>query len=298
MSQISFLERIKCLNLEQFIDKNRNSRNIVRWKHADTTISCFQHLKCVISGTKCFHATLKSLDNENWNNCALFTSYLLQVCELVKFMIEHCQQILGEDPSSLFGGPPQRCNTDETGSGRTSTDVYLIFCSSLNWRGINSRGICLLPAHLLHMFWDLSWAATDNFANSLSVFPTSVFLFFLNSCRVSWTIRLVDVPSDRLILRQPGERAGQQQRWLTGLLQQKAAQTKTATGKPGLHPHIQRLWPRPRHRPRYASDPNRQPAWVKNQRQEAGPRPLLPRPGCATCGQLVPPGLPVSGWAA
>lgn len=175
------------------------------------------------------------------------------------------------------------------------------FCSSLNWRGINSHGICLLPAHLLHIFWDLSWAITDNFANSFSVFPTSVFLFFfLNSCRVSWTVRLVDVPSDRLILRQSGERAGQQQRWLTGLLQQKAAQTKTTTGQPGLHPHIQRLRSRPRHRPRYASDPNRQPAWpqVKNQRQEAGPRSLLPRPGCATCGQLLPPRLPVSGWSA
>ncbi|XP_038573611.1 LOW QUALITY PROTEIN: rho GTPase-activating protein 20-like [Micropterus salmoides] len=39
-----------------------------------------------------------------------------KVCELVKFMIEHCQQILGEDPSALFGGPPQRPNTDEFGS--------------------------------------------------------------------------------------------------------------------------------------------------------------------------------------
>ncbi|XP_028998891.1 rho GTPase-activating protein 20-like isoform X2 [Betta splendens] len=39
-----------------------------------------------------------------------------KVCELVKFMIEHCQQILGEDPSSLFGGPPQRPNTEETAS--------------------------------------------------------------------------------------------------------------------------------------------------------------------------------------
>lgn len=48
----------------------------------------------------------------------MFLSCLLQVCELVKFMIEHCQQVLGEDPSSLFGGPPQRCNDDEMGSGR------------------------------------------------------------------------------------------------------------------------------------------------------------------------------------
>ncbi|XP_034470223.1 rho GTPase-activating protein 20-like [Hippoglossus hippoglossus] len=39
-----------------------------------------------------------------------------KVCELVKFMIEHCQQILGEDPTSLFGGLPQKLNTDELGS--------------------------------------------------------------------------------------------------------------------------------------------------------------------------------------
>uniref|UniRef100_A0A8C2WQL6 Rho-GAP domain-containing protein n=1 Tax=Cyclopterus lumpus TaxID=8103 RepID=A0A8C2WQL6_CYCLU len=39
-----------------------------------------------------------------------------KVCELVKFMIEHCQQIVGEDPASLFGGPPQRLSTEETGS--------------------------------------------------------------------------------------------------------------------------------------------------------------------------------------
>ncbi|XP_040888030.1 rho GTPase-activating protein 20-like [Toxotes jaculatrix] len=36
-----------------------------------------------------------------------------KVCELVKFMIEHCQQILREDPSSLFGGPPHRLNTEQ-----------------------------------------------------------------------------------------------------------------------------------------------------------------------------------------
>lgn len=41
----------------------------------------------------------------------------LQVCELVKFMIEHCQQILGDDPSSLFGGPPLKPTPEEMGSG-------------------------------------------------------------------------------------------------------------------------------------------------------------------------------------
>ncbi|XP_038161710.1 rho GTPase-activating protein 20-like isoform X2 [Cyprinodon tularosa] len=39
-----------------------------------------------------------------------------KVCELVKFMIDHCVQILGEEPSSLFGGPPQRRNSEESGS--------------------------------------------------------------------------------------------------------------------------------------------------------------------------------------
>lgn len=61
---------------------------------------------------------------------SLCSSRLLQVCELVKFMIEHCQQILGEDPTSLFGGPPQRLNTEEMGSGtkekkRNMTNVYM-----------------------------------------------------------------------------------------------------------------------------------------------------------------------------
>ncbi|XP_061658156.1 rho GTPase-activating protein 20-like isoform X2 [Syngnathoides biaculeatus] len=38
-----------------------------------------------------------------------------KVCNLVKFMIEHCQQILGEEPCSLFGDSPLRLNTQETG---------------------------------------------------------------------------------------------------------------------------------------------------------------------------------------
>lgn len=48
-------------------------------------------------------------------------SITVQVCELVKFMIEHCQQILGEDPSSLFGGPPQRLDSEETGTETMET---------------------------------------------------------------------------------------------------------------------------------------------------------------------------------
>lgn len=47
----------------------------------------------------------------------MLTRLFLQVCELVKFMIEHCQQILGDDPSSLFGGPPLKPAPEEMGSG-------------------------------------------------------------------------------------------------------------------------------------------------------------------------------------
>ncbi len=124
----------------------------------------------------------------------------------------------------------------------------------------------------------------------------------INSLSFSWTIRLLAVPSDRLILRQSRERVGQQQRWVAGLLQQNAPQTQTAPRQPGLHPHIQRL--RPGHRPRYASNPNRQPAWSEvtptgeNQRQGRGPRPLLPQRGCTGCGHLLHPGLAVPGWSA
>ncbi|KAM4602153.1 rho GTPase-activating protein 20-like [Polymixia lowei] len=39
-----------------------------------------------------------------------------KVCELVKFMIDRCQQLLREEPTSLFGGPPQRHLPEETGS--------------------------------------------------------------------------------------------------------------------------------------------------------------------------------------
>ncbi|XP_061571342.1 rho GTPase-activating protein 20-like [Cololabis saira] len=39
-----------------------------------------------------------------------------KVCELVKFMIDHCQRILGVDPASLFGGPPQRLDEEEMAS--------------------------------------------------------------------------------------------------------------------------------------------------------------------------------------
>lgn len=40
---------------------------------------------------------------------------LLQVCDLVKFMIEHCQQVMEEETSFLFGGSPRRRSTQETG---------------------------------------------------------------------------------------------------------------------------------------------------------------------------------------
>nr|XP_061801994.1 rho GTPase-activating protein 20-like [Nerophis lumbriciformis] len=36
-----------------------------------------------------------------------------KVCDLVKFMIEHCQPIVGEEPSSMFGGSPPRRHVQE-----------------------------------------------------------------------------------------------------------------------------------------------------------------------------------------
>lgn len=39
-----------------------------------------------------------------------------KICELVKFMIEHCQMIFGDDPCVMFGGPPQRQTAEETES--------------------------------------------------------------------------------------------------------------------------------------------------------------------------------------
>lgn len=39
-----------------------------------------------------------------------------KICELVKFMIEHCQMIFGDDPCVMFGGPPQRQTSEETES--------------------------------------------------------------------------------------------------------------------------------------------------------------------------------------
>ncbi|XP_037829906.1 rho GTPase-activating protein 20 [Kryptolebias marmoratus] len=39
-----------------------------------------------------------------------------KVCELVRFMIDRCPQILGEEPAALFGGPPRRLGGDEAGS--------------------------------------------------------------------------------------------------------------------------------------------------------------------------------------
>lgn len=70
-----------------------------------------------------FFGTARPFDLEGWRdsntrrwdlkNGVSFS----QVCELVKFMIEHCQQILGDDPTSLFGGPPLKPPPEEMGSG-------------------------------------------------------------------------------------------------------------------------------------------------------------------------------------
>ncbi|GLD64833.1 rho GTPase-activating protein 20-like protein [Lates japonicus] len=84
-----------------------------------------------------------------------------KVCELVKFMIEHCQQILGEDPSSLFGGPPTRLNTDETGSELGTSPKDSPPKEPLNWGTLKAcRG--LHPNSWLRKDRRLSLTQQDN----------------------------------------------------------------------------------------------------------------------------------------
>lgn len=52
---------------------------------------------------------------------------LVKVCRLVKFMIDHCQEILEQEPSSLFGGPPQRPDTAEVETGTFSESAHNSF---------------------------------------------------------------------------------------------------------------------------------------------------------------------------
>ncbi|XP_060923332.1 rho GTPase-activating protein 20-like [Limanda limanda] len=64
-----------------------------------------------------------------------------KVCELVKFMIEHCQLILGEDPTSLFGGLPQKLNTDEEVHPPTDSS-YDSLENELDTSSVGSPGLC------------------------------------------------------------------------------------------------------------------------------------------------------------
>ncbi|XP_027866098.1 rho GTPase-activating protein 20-like isoform X1 [Xiphophorus couchianus] len=50
-----------------------------------------------------------------------------KVCELIRFMIDHCEQILGEEPSILFGGLPRRRSREE---GSLESWVYPLTDSS------------------------------------------------------------------------------------------------------------------------------------------------------------------------
>ncbi|XP_043966088.1 rho GTPase-activating protein 20-like isoform X1 [Gambusia affinis] len=50
-----------------------------------------------------------------------------KVCELVRFMIDHCEQILGEEPSAMFGGLPRRRSSEE---GALESWVYPLTDSS------------------------------------------------------------------------------------------------------------------------------------------------------------------------
>lgn len=58
---------------------------------------------------------------------------MVQVCRLVKFMIDHCQEILEREPFSLFGGPPQRPDTAEVETGTFSESANSLFWIS-SWK--------------------------------------------------------------------------------------------------------------------------------------------------------------------
>ncbi|XP_061840926.1 rho GTPase-activating protein 20-like isoform X2 [Nerophis lumbriciformis] len=73
-----------------------------------------------------------------------------KVCDLVKFMIDQCQQIIGEEPSSLFGAFPQTLTAEEeTGLGTKLTlAVSSVLC------------ISLVSQSLYHMCYASAWYHT------------------------------------------------------------------------------------------------------------------------------------------
>lgn len=134
MSKLHYSESWKCYLAKCFIPK---------WQLSVTSAFFGAFLRNVSSQLDKFF--LKQLDCLTCRNCGgivtlisalkegkviiaanILPRLFLQVCELVKFMIEHCQQILGHDPSSLFGGPPLKPTPEETGSGLKT----LVFFSS------------------------------------------------------------------------------------------------------------------------------------------------------------------------
>ncbi|CDQ96238.1 unnamed protein product [Oncorhynchus mykiss] len=47
-----------------------------------------------------------------------------KVCELVRFLIENCRKVLGDDVPSLFSGFPQKSNSSDHGSGKQSQCIH------------------------------------------------------------------------------------------------------------------------------------------------------------------------------
>ncbi|XP_030211463.1 rho GTPase-activating protein 20 [Gadus morhua] len=73
------------------------------------------------------------------------------VCDLVRFMIDHCKQIMETDPSSVFGGPPQRRDeetpSEESWSCHMTDSSYDSLENELDDDGVSSEGSPALSRH-------------------------------------------------------------------------------------------------------------------------------------------------------
>lgn len=56
--------------------------------------------------------------------CVTRSMICSQVCELVRFLIENCRKVLGDDVTSLFGAFPQKSNSSDHGSGKQSLHLF------------------------------------------------------------------------------------------------------------------------------------------------------------------------------
>lgn len=73
----------------------------------------------------------------------------LQVSEVVRFMIENCCAVLGEDVTFLFGGFPERASSYENASGNTHHLLHSFLVLSY---ALFSSTLFSLLLHTVHWF--------------------------------------------------------------------------------------------------------------------------------------------------